>query len=124
MSSNHSTLRKAFDSNNILESSSRSKEHHTIFLEIFLKHYKIIKTNFKIKGSVAKWNPTTRMSFENNFSCTGSIKSLFDIHKFNLCIPINLGAQVQTYVTKNKVWKTRKKECNLDKTELHILKRK
>ena len=56
--------------------------------------------------------------------CMGSTNSSFNIHKFYLCIPFSLGAQVQTYVNKSKIWKTIKKECNLDKIELHIFKRK
>ena len=53
----------------------------------------------------------------------GSIKSQFNTYKFNLCIPISLGVQIQTYVKKIKFWKTKKKKCNLYKIELHILKR-
>ena len=65
------------------------------------------------------------MSFAKILLCWGSIKSPFNIHKFNLCILISLGPQVQTYVKKKKsFWKTKKKECNLDKTKLHIFKRK
>ena len=41
----------------------------------------------------------------------GPIKSPFNIHKFYLCIPISLEAQVQTYVNNLK---TNKGECNLD----------
>ena len=55
-----------------------------------------------------------KISFENNLSCRDSIKSSFNIHKFNLYIPISLGAQVQTYMNKNKILKTHKRECNLD----------
>ena len=52
--------------------------------------------------------------FWKDLSYRGSIKSSFNIYKFNLCIPISLGVQVQTYVNKNKILKTNKGECNLE----------
>ena len=40
--------------------------------------------------------------FWKDYLCWGSIESPFNIHKFYLCIPISLGAQVKTYVNKTK----------------------
>ena len=37
-------------------------------------------------------------------------------------IPISLGAQVQTYVNKNKVFEKLKRECNLDEMSCMFLK--
>ena len=39
-------------------------------------------------------------------------------------IPISLGAQVQTYVNKNKVVRKLKRKCNLDDMSCMFLKRK
>ena len=53
-------------------------------------------------------------------------KSPINIRKIHLCIAISLGAQVQIYVKKiTKFLENQKeKECNLDKTDLYIFKRK
>ena len=63
---------------------------------------------------------SNKNKFWNFFSYRVSIKSPFNIQKFNLCIPTSLGAQIQTYVKKIKFHKTTKNECNLDKTEFLI----
>ena len=53
-------------------------------------------------------------------------KSPINICKIHLCTPISLGAQVQISVKKiTKFLENQKeKECNLDKTDLYIFKRK
>ena len=56
------------------------------------------------------------------FLCRGSIKSPFNFRKFYLCIPISLGAQVQTYVNKNQIFeKTTKEKCNLNESFIILI---
>ena len=57
------------NSNETLNSSSRSEESHTSFRK-FSKHSKVAKTNFKSKGSVVEWKLVARKSFEK-FSYVG-----------------------------------------------------
>ena len=61
------------------------------------------------------------MSFEKILLCWGSIESPFNIHKFYMCVPISLGAEVKTYVNKTKIWKSNKGEWNLDEMGYIIL---
>ena len=58
------------NSNETLNSRSRSEESHTSFGIFLKKHSKVAKTNFKSKGSVAKYKLVARKSFEE-FSYVG-----------------------------------------------------
>ena len=65
---------------------------------------------------------SNKEEFWKNFLCRDSIKSPFNFHKFCLCIPISLGAQVQTYVNKNQIFeKPTKEKCNLNEMSCIIL---
>ena len=94
-----------YNSNETLNSSSRSKESHTSFKKIS-KHSKVVKMNFKSKGSVAEWKLVARKSFEN-FSYVGvpPIPQLL-LHELIQLVPL-FGTMkfVHAY---QKSWKSRK----------------
>ena len=112
------------NSNEILNSISRSEENHASFgnfLEILWSYW----TNFKSKGLVLEWKLAAR-SFENIILCRGSTNSPIDIHKSSIELSHLFGTtSLDLCLTRNHnfYWKWRKMQTNQNMVA-YYLKRK
>ena len=57
------------NTNEILNSSSRSEENHIGFGNFSKKYSEVAETNFKAKGSMIEWKLAARKSFEKMIFC-------------------------------------------------------